>query len=1125
MKGYGTFNYTNITYPFHKDPPRVMGTPPGNYLTFPEENRNQVGSYRRTFKIPDNWKGRETLIAFEGVDSAFYLWVNGEKVGYSQDSRTTAEFHITDYLVDGENTLAVEVYQHCDGSYLEDQDMWRLSGIFRDVYLKSLAPLDLWDVEVKATLQDDFTTGRLSPKLTLRNFSDEKITGTVKVTFEEQGKAPSEFFSTTIGVEAGGMARPELPEILYPDIARWSAETPNLHQLRISIRSGIHKEATYTIPVGFKRQEVKNGQFLVNGKAVLFKGVNRHDHHPDTGHFVSEESMRHDILVMKQLNMNAVRASHYPNDPRFLELCDELGLYLIDEANIEAHGTGWGPNAPDSLAKKPSWKEAHLDRVKNMVERDKNHPSIVMWSLGNESGDGVCTEACAEWVKQRDPSRPVHYEQAHERPHVDVISPMYMPLPDLANWCRREEKKPLAEQRPMIQCEYSHAMGNSSGNLADYWDLWREERLLQGGFIWDFIDQGITAKKHATDICGPGTHLMGTLTEAHGLPAGGVLVADKPSLTPSKSLVIEAWVRGNKAPTTGAENNNRNESDGYPILTKGDTCYSLKVGASNRSLQFFIYNGTWQTIEIPLPENWLGRWHKVTAEWNGSEISLRLNEGEAISRAVTGTPNRNQYDLAIGLNTEKPSRRFDGAIKAVKLSIDGREQLDLDFTVLAKQPRTREFQSYGGDHGDQPNDRSFCMNGVVRPDRSWSPQAHEVHKVHEPVQMRLNPESNSLTVTNEYDFIDLSHLTATVEFQEDGVVIGEAVLTLPECQPGESVTLPLPQPTPAERKPGSDYHGLITFKLRDDTPWAAAGHIVARHQFVLQQAKPELGGDKAEVAFRQDDATVTAKTDRVVARFQKSNGSLLSYQVDGKEQLAGPLQLNFWRPPINNDEGAKLPFRLNAWQDVAGKAKSKEVKLEDNRAWFDVRLGVGNSDAVVAYDFLKDGSLDVTVQIWPREAPMLPRFGMQCQLPASQSQWSWFGRGPHENYVDRRRSAWIGVHSGEAGELFDYYLDPQESGNRTEVRWARFEGPDTGITFTALPERLLEVAAYPHSPLEIELARHPIDLRPSETLFVNIDYGQMGLGGTNSWGQLPLPQYRLPAQGTYRYAFRISTNP
>ncbi len=487
LHGYGTPLYTNVTYPFVNDRPRVMGEPPQDWTAY--EERNPVSSYRRTFTLPETWQGRQIFVVFNGVSSAFYLYVNGQKLGYSQDSRTPAEFDLTPYLKPGENLLAVEVYRNSDGSYLEDQDFWRLSGIFRDVYLWSAAPLDLRDFEVQASLTDDYQSGSLSVKTWTHNYARQSdhytvegslidpVSGETINSFKIEGRAPLN--GETVGrFDVSGLR-----------IRPWSAETPELYQVLLTLKKGDGEAvAHYATKVGFKRTEIKDGNLLVNGQAVLIKGVDRHDFNHLTGYYVTEADMREELDAMKRLNINAIRTSHYPNDPRFLELVDEYGFYVISEANIESHGLIY---TKDKLSEDVTWGPAHLDRVRNMVEQFKNHACVILWSLGNEAASGINFVECAEWIHRRDPKHPVHYEPAGMQDYVDLFSPMYYGIYGLDGWCRAEEQKPLAEQRPMIQCEYNHTMGNSSGGLVDYWDKIRAERLLQGGFIWDWRDQGL----------------------------------------------------------------------------------------------------------------------------------------------------------------------------------------------------------------------------------------------------------------------------------------------------------------------------------------------------------------------------------------------------------------------------------------------------------------------------------------------------------------------------------------------------------------------------------------------------------------------------------------------------------
>ncbi len=472
LEGYGIPIYSNITYPFEKNPP------------FIGHDWNPVGSYRTGFTVPEDWDGREVFLHFEGVKSAMYLWINGKEVGYSQGSKTPAEFDVTKYLKKGENVLACEVYRWCDGSYMEDQDFWRLSGIFRDVFLFSTPAVHMRDFEVKTDLDDQYRDAALTVDVSLSRYArNAKGNYSVELSLLDSELAPVfEPVAKTVAVSGDNAQVTFSKDIANP--AKWTAETPNLYTLLLTLRnpSGEVIEVERT-NVGFRKVVVSGGQLLVNGKAVLFKGVNRHEHDPDHGRTLSTESMIEDIRLMKLHNINAVRTCHYPNDPRWYDLCDKYGIYLIDEANIETHGMGYHPD--HTLGNKPEWFEAHIERIRRMVERDKNHPSIVIWSMGNESGDGVNFVKCSEWIHHRDPSRPVHYERALEREHIDMVSIMYMGIDGL----RKYAEKP--QTRPYILCEYAHAMGNSVGNLQDYWDVIEKYPVLQGGFIWDWVDQGL----------------------------------------------------------------------------------------------------------------------------------------------------------------------------------------------------------------------------------------------------------------------------------------------------------------------------------------------------------------------------------------------------------------------------------------------------------------------------------------------------------------------------------------------------------------------------------------------------------------------------------------------------------
>lgn len=960
MHGYGTPIYTNVIYPFAANPPRVMDNPAPDWTTAKE--RNPVSSYRRTVELPESWKGRQTFAVFNGVASAFYLYVNGEKVGYSQDSRTPAEFNITRYLKPGRNVLAVQVYRYSDGSYLEDQDFWRMSGIFRDAYLWSSADLDLRDFEVKASLSDDYKSGTLDVKTWTRNYTDKPDTFTVDATLFDskgtvvkqlsvKGEAPANGEKTD-AVSAAGLA-----------IQPWSAESPVLYRLLLTLKDASGKPvAHYATKIGFRRSEIKNGNLLVNGQPVLIKGVNRHDFNHLTGQYITEQGMRADLDAMKRLNINTIRTSHYPNDPRFLELVDEYGFYVISEANVESHGMMFGPG---NLATKPAWGPAHLDRVRNMVEEFKNHPSVIMWSLGNEAGNGVNFVECSKWVHERDASRPVHYEAAGMDAYVDIFSPMYFGIGGLEGWARNEEKKPLDQQRPMIQCEYNHTMGNSSGGLADYWNKYRKERLLQGGSIWDWRDQG--------------------LLESKPVPAG-----QNPAV-----LALDA------------------------------------------------------------------------AKYQGPDGTVR-------------------------------------------------------------------YFASGGDFGDKPNDGNFCCNGVVAGDLTPNPHAAEVFQQYRDILVTPVDDKSprpKVKVFNEKFFTNLEGKPYRWSLLENGVPIQSGEAKLPSIEPQQAVeiTVPVAALTP---KPAAEYHLNLEYLQGADRPWAKADHVVAREQIPLAWTQPKppaphTSSAQTQVASKDGSTVVTGPGFQ--AAFDDKTGRMTSYELDGKEMLAAPLELNFWRPPTDNDRGNRGMSRsIRAWREagknaVVTRASAAPVGKATVVA-YDLTVPVGETTARLEYTVHGDGVIGVSFQLDPKgeRLPIIPRVGLMCSLKPEYATWTWLGRGPEENYRDRKTGYPVGKWSSPVAKAWYPYVEPQETGNRTDIRWSEFTNAQgRGLRFQPTDGQFVEMAAYPFLQSDLEDKHLASDVPLRDLVTVQIANAQMGLGGENSWGAWPLPQYQLRADHSYRYAFDI----
>jgi len=456
---------------------------------------NAVGLYRKQFEIPDHWQGDQIFIHFGAVKSAFYLYVNGNKIGYSQDSKTAAEFDLTPYVKVGTNQLALEVYRYSDGSYFECQDMWRVSGIERDVYLYSTPQLRISDYHAHTTLTNGYQDGVLTLEVDIDNKAARSIDAAVEMTLLDDGEVVDSQKLSIKELAEGQHTTLEF-EQTYPAVKQWSAESPNLYTLELAMIEAGKVTQVIRKPIGFRSSELKNGQILVNGKPILFKGVNRHEHDPITGHVVSRASMEQDARLMKEYNINAVRLAHYPQDPYWYELADQYGFYLMDEANIESHGVGaanqgdYDPSVhPVNL---PQWRAAYIDRISNMYERSKNSPSVVMRSLGNESGDGANLEATYDWLKAREPNFPVMSEQAQLRRHTDAYGQMYASLDEVIRYAEAG-----LHDRPVLLIEYEHAMGNSLGNFGEYWDAFEKYDALQGGFIWDWVDQ--TFKKTADD--------------------------------------------------------------------------------------------------------------------------------------------------------------------------------------------------------------------------------------------------------------------------------------------------------------------------------------------------------------------------------------------------------------------------------------------------------------------------------------------------------------------------------------------------------------------------------------------------------------------------------------------------
>jgi beta-galactosidase len=927
MQGYDVPIYINSGYPFRRNPPYV------------DSSFDPVGSYRTTFTIPDNWKGREVFLHFDGAMSAMYLWINGHSVGYSEDSMTPAEFNITKYLKKGENILAAQVFRWCDGSYLEDQDAWRFSGIYRDVYLFSTPKVHIRDFFVRSDLDEKYRDAQLVVDANVINYSNKTVkAATVEfqlLDYQSQAVISSSSARTVESLKPGDEKMLQL-NMFVENPKKWSAEEPYLYIVVLTLKDSSGKIVeTERCNFGFRKVEIKGGQLLVNGKAIYVKGVDRHEHDPNMGKAIPLWRMVEDIKLLKQNNINTVRTSHYPNDPKWYDLCDLYGIYLMDEANVESHGMGYQPNV--TLGNKPEWLKSHLDRTMRMVERDKNHASVIIWSMGNEAGDGSNFIATTGWTHQRDKTRPVMYERAGQKPHTDIVAPMYPSLSFLVDYAQK------TQTRPLIMCEYDHAMGNSVGNMQDYWDIIEKNKYLQGGCIWDWVDQGL----YKTDLQG------------------------------------------------------------------------------------------------------------------------------------------------------------------------------------------RRFWAYGGDFNETiKEDRgNFCCNGLIQPDRTPNPHLTEAKKVYQYVKVEPKDFNNgTFIVHNKYAFKNLDFLDVTFEVTEDGRIIEKGAIPSILLAAGNSQDMKIPFRKPAIR-PGAEYYVKVMFSLSQDTMWANKGLVMAWDEFKLPfYAQPPTVNITSlpNAVLNQNDEQITVSGNDFQLAIGKKSGSIESFKYKGLEFIkSGPLP-NFWRAPTDNDIGFNMQRSMGVWQNAGQNRTIDSVNAEqiNEKA---VRVTVKSTIPVgqgIPYETVYTifGNADVAVEnnFDPNnpKLPQLPRFGMQMEIPKDFTTIQWLGRGPQENYQDRFTGAAVGLYRGPSDKQWHPYIKPQETANRTDVRWALFtNSKNTGLIVKA--DSLLNISCWPFKTEDLENKRHPTEIPIRDNLTVNIDCLQMGVGGINSWGARPLPQYMVPANKfSYKFILR-----
>lgn len=1000
VNGYGQPEYVNIGFAwrghFDQQPPAV-----------PVKD-NHVGSYRRTVEIPAAWNGKQVIAHFGSVTSNIYLWVNGRFVGYAEDSKVAAEFDVTKYLKPGKNLFAFETFRWCDGSWDEDQDFWRLSGVARQSYLYA-KPKDkqLQDIRVVPDLTDDYANGVLTV--------ESQVKGNALVEFEltdADGK---------IVTQAGGVpdnVGKAVTTIQVPDVNKWTAETPYLYTLKVSIigiltsrerSKGIYSVPVYEcipIKVGFRKVEIKDSHLLVNGQPILIKGANRHEMDPDGAYNVPLERMIQDIKIMKRLNINAVRTSHYPDDPRWYDLCDKYGLYVVAEANQESHGFGYGK---DAISGTPLFAKQILQRNQHNVALNYNHPSVIVWSLGNETKYSKNFDDAYDWIRSQDTSRPIQYEQAGKNGHAtDIFCPMYYSVDACEKYATDTTYK-----KPLIQCEYNHTMGNSDGNLKEYWQIIRggtqsltsntqrpmqnaqrstsnvQRSMFQGGFDWDFVDQAL----HKT-------------IDNSRLP-----IHDNDYLTPDSAY----------------------------LASLEETTYKQSTNSQDpASITQYCYGGDYNT-----------------------------------------------YD---------------------------------------------------------PSDNNFNCNGLIGPDRQLNPHAYELAYQYQNIWATaddFNGASANVKVKNEFFFRDLDNIAMHWTVLSNGTPVDSGVVDKLDLKPQQEKAYHI------KAKEWGDYLN-IDFKLKSAEPLMPKGQTIAYAQIESDESSFVDSAFithkyKLKIIDKSKESKISVASDSATISFDRATGLLSEYKYKGMDILAdgGTIKPNFWRAPTDNDMGAGLQKKFSAW-------KAPEMKLTSLTHTKD-KLD-GSVKVVAVYDMPQvSATLTMTYRIENDKGDMIIsesldtsdsvkvsdmfRFGVVAQLPYDMDQSEYYGRGPIENYADRKDCMRMGIYRQTSDEQFYPYIRPQETGTKSDMQWWKQTNANGfGCLIENLTPANIITDGFYASALHYDISdldegiekhqRHNYQIPKSKHTNLFLDSEHYGVGGTNSWGAWPLEKYRVH-YGNRTFTFRI----
>ena len=1123
MQGYGEPQFRNIGHPF------APINPP-----FIPENFNPTGSYRKTFNLPATWKEKRVILRMERSASATFIWINGHQVGYNEGAHEPAEYDITPYLKKGKNLIAANVHKFCDGYYLEGQDYWRLAGIFDDVYLYAVPELHLFDWTARTDLDDAYRDARLDITVDVKNFAQTTYEkNKVKVIlYDDKGTNIKEMISEPFSV-AGNEKKTLQFSTNIENPNKWTAETPYLYHLSFElVDASDHCREAIAGRIGFKETEIRNQTFFLNGVPLKLNGMNSHLQHPLKGHVVDEATILEDFKLFKQFNINCIRTCHYPAMSRYLDLADEWGFYIIDETGDEAHAT-------EFLSEKKEWIPMYLERVQKMVLRDRNHPSVLFWSAGNETGEGpdIC-DVIAEG-KRLDPTRKWMYGgNAFAHPCEDIIGPRY-PTPF-------ELKTQVAivpeaqDPRPSFMDEYLSIMGNGAGGLDDYWEVIYRYPRLMGGAIWDWVSTGITEKERKLEDSSKNNilaHLMGRARLEDGYRGKAVdlsghdqwveIYRDSAVEISGDQLTIGAWVYPR-----------RMDFSDNTFITKGNWQFGIQQ-KNNDSLEFYLSTHTLHkgverfAVCKSLPENWYDKWHHIAGTYNGKKLVLYIDGIAVAEQKASGSMRNAPFPVNIGRNAERHGPDTYGYLCNARIDeaalfdsvVDIRQMMKGGAHIKEKASLWLDFENEQIGNAYYSYGMGARTYGAVWPDRTPQPELWQIKKSAQPVSVNLlDARQGIVEVWNRNHFTDLSRYQCIWKIEADSTVISEGEVPL-STPPLSRQVIQLPYVRP-EIIPGVEYRLLMQFLLREPDFGLEPGYEVAFDQFDLPWYQPVQTTKKTQelkLRMERSSDTLFVGTSNFTYIFNTQTGDLLSLVSEGKEILRGSVKANFFRAPLANEQdnwSYSESSKQQEAQDMGNyitsnwyafgldKLESKTISV--NTEWKDDTVVVfvnqylaypyipnSGLDNYFTYKITPDGTMTLRHRVEPvRITPSwFPRIGTEWIFDKSLKNVEWYGRGPQENYPDRKSGYKIGIYKSTVQDMQEPYLIPQDCGLRTDNRWVRLTNDEKiGVEFRG--EKTFNFNLYPYTTDNLTKAMYPYQLQPFEGITFNYDYATSGVGCT-----------------------------